>query len=515
MDMFLNGLHDSSGQPLKAYKVYFWTNSGASTEKTVWSDIDKTAVIDQSSGVTLGNKGELDVYGDGEYYVQVKTPAGVLHDSFTISYSSTVDFGGLYIDVGADFGTTGTKIQEALDSLNSSVNYTLLFKGAEFVIGQNITFPSNVLIKGMITATINQTSGTLTINRTPELPEFQFFTGTPSITWGSAVQHVKPIWTEGDATSDAITIYGNSTINGNSIINGSNTYKVVSKTATYTAANESVILVDASSGAVTINLPAASGLSGREYTIKKTDSSTNTITINGNASETIDGETTRIIYSQYASLTVICDGSNWLVVKSLDETKDIIVTNATPGLTLRDNNGGSNEEQRIYFESADGQYAQIEGATTGTGVGELNLYTDSGSGLTERLRVDHRGLDIFGNIMNLGIGNSPFASTYKFDGVNDTWYTIGTDNSLRFAGHIYVSNSTNSSSRRAAKIYRIFANNYFPFYQITQVENFGTSTHIELAFNSNQLQVRNRSGATEELYVTFILGGIESGLVNQ
>ena len=302
MDMFLNGLHDSSGQPLKAYKVYFWTNSGASTEKTVWSDIDKTAVIDQSSGVTLGNKGELDVYGDGEYYVQVKTSAGVLHDSFTISYSSTVDFGGLYIDVGADFGTTGTNIQEALDSLNSLVNYTFLFKDADFVVGQDITFPSNVLIKGMITATINQTSGTLTINRTPDLPEFQFFTGTPSITWGSAVQAVKPIWTEGDATISSISYYKGIK------------YNTVSKTETYTASDESVILVDASSGAVTINLPAASGLSGREYTIKKTDSSVNAVTIDGNASETIDGETTEVIYDEDDSLTIICNGSNWHVV---------------------------------------------------------------------------------------------------------------------------------------------------------------------------------------------------------
>ena len=372
MDMFLNGLHDSSGQPLKAYKVYFWTNSGASTEKIVWADIDKTTLIDQSSGITLGNKGELDVYGDGEYYVQVKTPAGVLHDSFTISYSSTVDFGGLYIDVGADFGTTGTNIQEALDSLNSLVNYTFLFKDADFVVGQDITFPSNVLIKGMITATINQTSGTLTINRTPDLPEFQFFTGTPSITWGSAVQHVKPIWTEGDASISSISYYKGIK------------YNTVSKTETYTASDESVILVDASSGAVTINLPAASGLSGREYTIKKTDSSVNAVTIDGNASETIDGETTRIIYSQYASLTVICNGTNWLVVKSLDETKDIIITNTAPVLTLSDTDSGTSQTQSINFKTADGQYASINGNTTGAGIGNINFDANKLSFLDRR-----------------------------------------------------------------------------------------------------------------------------------
>ena len=208
MDLFLNGLHDSSGQPLKNYKAYFWVSSAASTAKTVWSDINKTSVIDQSSGVTLGNKGEIDVYGDGEYYVQIKTPAGALYDSFTISYSSSVDFGGLYIDIGADYGTTNTAIQSAIDDVNPAVNYTFLFKDAEFTVGASLNFPSNVLVKGTMTATINQSTGTITINRTPEIPDFQFFTGTPSVSYGSAVQEVKPIWTGGDSVTDAVDFKG-------------------------------------------------------------------------------------------------------------------------------------------------------------------------------------------------------------------------------------------------------------------------------------------------------------------
>ena len=365
MDMFLNGLHDSSGQPLKNYKAYFWANSGASTSKTVWADIDKVTVIDQTSGVTLGNKGEIDVYGDGEYYVQIKTPAGALYDSFTVSYSSVVDFGGLYIDVAEEFGTTGTKVQEALDSLNPLLEYTLLFKGADFTIGQDIVFPDNVLLKGMITATINQTSGLITINRTPDLPDSQFFTGSPSITWGSKVKEVKPIWTEGDATTKSVNFYGDQlitgghsvtgnqsvggtlavtgnqtnsadlTIVGNQTVGGSNTYKVVSKTATYTAASESVILVDASSGAVTINLPAASGLSGREYTVKKIDSSTNIVTVDANGGETIDGVLTKLLYTENESVAIICDGTNWEILNDDTKTNYITVT-AGEALTAND-----------------------------------------------------------------------------------------------------------------------------------------------------------------------------------
>ena len=246
MDLFLNGLHDSSGQPLKNYKAYFWVSSAASTAKTVWSDINKTSVIDQSSGVTLGNKGEIDVYGDGEYYVQIKTPAGALYDSFTISYSSSVDFGGLYIDVGADYGTTNTAIQSAIDDVNPSVNYTFLFKDAEFTVGASLNFPSNVLIKGMITATMNQSTGTITINRTPEIPDFQFFTGTPSVTYGSAVQEVKPIWTGGDSVTDAVDFKGS--VNTTEL-------KLNSTAVTSTAAE--LNLVDGSSAGTVVNSKAA------------------------------------------------------------------------------------------------------------------------------------------------------------------------------------------------------------------------------------------------------------------
>jgi hypothetical protein len=90
---------------------------------------------------------------------------------------------------------------------------------------------------------------------------------------------------------------------------------VTSKTANYTATtSDDVILCNASGGAFTITLYAASGNSGKQLTIKKTDSSNNAVTIDGNASETIDGTTTKAIAAQYTSLTIVCDGSNWHII---------------------------------------------------------------------------------------------------------------------------------------------------------------------------------------------------------
>jgi hypothetical protein len=60
-----------------------------------------------------------------------------------------------------------------------------------------------------------------------------------------------------------------------------------------------IVLCDATSNAITINLPAASGNTGLTYVIKKIDSSANAVTVDGSGAETIDGSTTAVISSQY------------------------------------------------------------------------------------------------------------------------------------------------------------------------------------------------------------------------
>lgn len=88
----------------------------------------------------------------------------------------------------------------------------------------------------------------------------------------------------------------------------------VSVSATYTATSlNEIILVDATSGAVTINLPTSSGLLGKKYKVIKTDSSTNTVTIDGSGSETINGSTTKVMYTQYEAYEILSDNSNWFV----------------------------------------------------------------------------------------------------------------------------------------------------------------------------------------------------------
>jgi len=89
----------------------------------------------------------------------------------------------------------------------------------------------------------------------------------------------------------------------------------------------------------TVTLPAASGNSGRVLYIKR--NSSGTITIDGNASETIDGATTMSLSTTLQSAVLICDGSNWfsfggsgggyLIIESIAAVGSIA---ATTGLAI-------------------------------------------------------------------------------------------------------------------------------------------------------------------------------------
>ena len=73
------------------------------------------------------------------------------------------------------------------------------------------------------------------------------------------------------------------------------------------------LIVDTSAGNVTITLPPAASSSGTILVFKKSSAS-NTVTIQANASETIDGANTQTITAQYGSLRIICDGTKWWII---------------------------------------------------------------------------------------------------------------------------------------------------------------------------------------------------------
>ena len=118
---------------------------------------------------------------------------------------------------------------------------------------------------------------------------------------------------EGDGKTGIKTAAPNSTLH----VNGSFALPVKTVTAGYLAdAADYTILCNAVS--MTLSLPAANGIAGRIYNIKKINASVGTITIQANAAELIDGSNTNTyINSQYQSITIQSDGTNWVIISKL------------------------------------------------------------------------------------------------------------------------------------------------------------------------------------------------------
>ena len=116
---------------------------------------------------------------------------------------------------------------------------------------------------------------------------------------------------EANMTYDGTTI----TLNDNVKTGGgmNNTVSSVKTSGATLSVDEHIILADPSGGAFTLTLPAVSGLAGTIFIIKNSTASTNILTIDGDGSETIDDQTTYTMGTPYASITLICDGSEWWV----------------------------------------------------------------------------------------------------------------------------------------------------------------------------------------------------------
>lgn len=90
------------------------------------------------------------------------------------------------------------------------------------------------------------------------------------------------------------------------------------KTANYTVtATDSFLTGDCTSGNLTFTLPAAASIAGREYHFKRIDGSGNSVIIDGNASETIDGATTKTLTTQWSEISIVSDGTNWVIKNSM------------------------------------------------------------------------------------------------------------------------------------------------------------------------------------------------------
>lgn len=94
-----------------------------------------------------------------------------------------------------------------------------------------------------------------------------------------------------------------------------------------------VVLVDATSGALSETLPTAVGNNGKIYFVKKIDTTTNIVTLVPNGSQTIDGVTRAYLYYPGQSIFIISDNANWRTLAP-SKGSPVLLFNQTDSVTV-------------------------------------------------------------------------------------------------------------------------------------------------------------------------------------
>lgn len=77
---------------------------------------------------------------------------------------------------------------------------------------------------------------------------------------------------------------------------------------------DQVVLADATSGAITLNLPRANTVAGRSLYVKKIDATGNQVVLDGDQAELIDGIATFALVAQHEVVKIFSDGKNWHII---------------------------------------------------------------------------------------------------------------------------------------------------------------------------------------------------------
>lgn len=209
-------------------------------------------------------------------------------DDLSPAFVSPDTQGGNTFQLGATPMIKGERNRVA----NNVISY--MVSGNDNMIGE---WARNIMINGDGNAVAGDSSGVVVI-------------GDNNIILGSNVTLIN--------TSNKRIDQNDCTVINGRIVSGVGTveYITVSKTLTTDGNDDaSVFLCDCTSGDLTFNLPVALDFGiGNQLTIKKTDSSANTVTIVPDGSETIHGDVSLILTSQWDSPRLLSDGANWYII---------------------------------------------------------------------------------------------------------------------------------------------------------------------------------------------------------
>tara|TARA_R110002020_G_scaffold134824_2_gene301078 strand:- start:10598 stop:11272 length:675 start_codon:yes stop_codon:yes gene_type:complete len=126
---------------------------------------------------------------------------------------------------------------------------------------------------------------------------------------GLAIRGIEPVQMAGSVPAAAADLTDDWSFKRIGLHVGSN----ITTSGDVTVGAGTFYLVATGSGNVTIGLPAAATCANMILSFKKIAAANNMI-LDANASETIDGATTKTLGDQYSWVTIISNGTNWFII---------------------------------------------------------------------------------------------------------------------------------------------------------------------------------------------------------
>lgn len=263
------------------------------------TNIARFASTSNTSIIRVDNGGELRFGTSNSPYITSATQGSATTSGSGLRFQA--DNGGHY------FAFTGSGMTNTIFQINgshSNSTNSVTGQGAKLTMNvTNSTATSVVYNNFLLDGAVNCASGSAIVTMLRIKPTI---TSITAATFYGLV--IEPVSFNGIATASPINTWD---IVGSFGANIGSTSADITLDSTYYT-----IKVDATVANRTITLPAASGCTRRIYCIIKSDVSANTVTIDGNASETISGSTTKVISAQYAGYQIQSDGTNWFIIAS-------------------------------------------------------------------------------------------------------------------------------------------------------------------------------------------------------
>lgn len=315
----------------------------------LWRGVLRKTFADSPYTVSSSDNGKL---------IVVDTTGGAVVINLPSVAAITLPFTlGIQLDAGTNAITVNRNGTDTIDGATSK-SITVLGSGAQFLADStpapdewevlDFGAQSGNLAADVFSGTGAQTAFTLSVDPGSKNNTFVYVEGIYQAKVTYSVSGTTLTFTEAPpsgtsnvevviGTTLAIGVPSDATITKAKFAGGAPKVTVTaSKTTTYVATSaDDIIPCNATSGAFTVTLPAATSNAGMQLQIKKTDSTINAVTVDGNSTETIDGALTFTLSKQYQAVTIVCDGTGWHVIDFFAAAELITIASSikTPSAT--------------------------------------------------------------------------------------------------------------------------------------------------------------------------------------